>query len=955
MRFATISRIWWTMSILCSVGRASVTKYELDEYDSVAHENSTIVAGNARFTILTSRLIRMEYAENGRFEDRPSIAVLHRATPTPKFDVSRSNGDGVSIKTEHVQIDYTGGSFSSTSLKVSPMDSKSTAFEGWIYGQNSSNDKDNLRGTYRTLDGTKNVSLDCNTNGKLPLHCTFGLLSRSGFALINDTASPMLDDDDWWTDESGTMLRNSDVVDVYLLAHGHDYVGALADYMTIGGRQPLIPRSNLGVWYTRWYDLSARDVRKTVQDFSSRSMPLDIFILDMNWHKKNDWSGYSWDRNLFPNPKDTMEWLHRKGIRVGANLHDATGIGNWEDRFDDVCERLGIDPKSVSKSIPFDLTNKSYVYALEDIVLKDIEDDGMDFWWIDWQQGETAGNTGQSGRPDVPMNPTIWTDKMRVTDSIRRCRIQDLTRSHNDCVDANTSRGVVFARWGGLGNHRYQHGFSGDVDGLTWANLAFQPYFSATASNVGFGFWSHDLEGPGNDHEMYTRWLQIGAFSGILRMHDRGMSAGDCMGWPTSVEACPTVQPYNVPRLFFEANRDALRTRSELLPYIYTAARDAHDTGVGLTRPMYYAYPEVDGAYPSDMDSELGQNPSTRQFMFGPDMLVAPVTGPSTCNVARGANTVLEEPCSLTNQTVWLPPGQWFEERSGRMRTGDASFRKGFMLDEIPVFVKSGAVIARAPLDDNDSASLLGRASRQYDSLEFSIYPGNETSGSTRVYEDDGSTYAYRQGSFAWTTLNYTRTISSDTVLTEVTISSTANRHPEMPASRRYRIRLPSSMPPTKVSDASGEIRFDRWGGDRSWSFDGDRVAVIVDLGTVKTTEKIVVNVEQPNVGGVLDGLRGLIDKAVWSKRNTDETRSTMGAHSPDPNGAPLVVAAATSDALSLAAGASSLSDFTSAVKAVPKLVDSAIDELRGALKGDGSDGDERLLYSIELLESARD
>ena len=92
------------MSILCSVGRASVTKYELDEYDSVAHENSTIVAGNARFTILTSRLIRMEYAENGRFEDRPSIAVLHRATPTPKFDVSRSNGDGVSIKTEHVQI-----------------------------------------------------------------------------------------------------------------------------------------------------------------------------------------------------------------------------------------------------------------------------------------------------------------------------------------------------------------------------------------------------------------------------------------------------------------------------------------------------------------------------------------------------------------------------------------------------------------------------------------------------------------------------------------------------------------------------------------------------------------------------------------------------------------------------------------------------------------------------------
>ena len=113
--------------------------------------------------------------------------------------------------------------------------------------------------------------------------------------------------------------------------------------------------------------------------------------------------------------------------------------------------------------------------AWQDVVLKAVEDDGMDFWWIDWQQGEDKGNTGQDGRRDQKMNPTIWTAKARVTDSTRRCVLG------RGCTK---KRGVTFARWGGLGQHRYQHGFSGDVDGLTWANLAYQAYFSATVSRV---------------------------------------------------------------------------------------------------------------------------------------------------------------------------------------------------------------------------------------------------------------------------------------------------------------------------------------------------------------------------------------------------------------------------------------------------------------------------------------
>lgn len=185
-----------------------------------------------------------------------------------------------------------------------------------------------------------------------------------------------------------------------------------------------------------------------------------------------------------------MGALHAAGLTVAANLHDANGVGPWEDEYAEVAAAAGWT--NASAPVPFTLTDMKYTDALEDIVLGAREKEGLDFYWIDWQQGEDKGNTGQDAR--LKMNPTIGLSKLRVTDAARRCA------ATGRC--SNRKRGVVFARWGGLGNHRYQHGFSGDVAGLSWENLAYQAYFSATASNVGFGFWSHDIEGPANDPEM---------------------------------------------------------------------------------------------------------------------------------------------------------------------------------------------------------------------------------------------------------------------------------------------------------------------------------------------------------------------------------------------------------------------------------------------------------------------
>ena len=133
--------------------------------------------------------------------------------------------------------------------------------------------------------------------------------------------------------------------------------------------------------------------------------------------------------------------------------------------------------------------------------------------------------------------------------------------------------------------------------------MAYQPYFSATASNVAHGFWSHDLVGPGQDAELYTRWLQVGAFSGTMRSHDRGGAGGNCINAHPS--SCSVVEPWKVPEVtfpvhFMEANRQALQFRGHLLPVVYNGHRAAFETGVGLIRPMYYAYPEHDLAYAMD-------------------------------------------------------------------------------------------------------------------------------------------------------------------------------------------------------------------------------------------------------------------------------------------------------------------------------------------------------------------
>ncbi|EDQ92185.1 uncharacterized protein MONBRDRAFT_5942 [Monosiga brevicollis MX1] len=816
------------------------SSYELHNYNPVADKRAVVVSGQARFTVLTPRLIRMEYSNDAKFEDRPTLAIVQRNLSVPAFTTSTANGV-LTITTAEVILSYTvGQNFSASTLSVKPASNSSSAFKGWYYGAPNHG---NLLGTIKSLDLLGVTSLNCTENANInvhdeSLHCEWAVVSRDGWAALEDDTNWCLTTGAEWWDSV-----NHNDIDTYLFAHGHDYRGALADFTEVGGRIPMTPRYASGVWYTRWFDYNNLDVKKVVNEYRWHAMPLDVYVTDMNFHSKYHWGGYTFDKHLYPFPNDTFGWMHDQGLHLAANLHDDDGVHNTEDSFVNMCKAMGLNVDNTTE-IDFSVLDKEYFYNLEDIVLKQFNMDTFDFWWPDWQQGGTQG-----GAAGGKQNPTIWIDKMRVTDPKRQ----------------NTDlRGFLLARWGGMGNHRYQVGFS-------------------------YGFWSHDTEGPSDDYEMFVRWVQWSSFSAILRSHERGMSGGACANAGT----CSVVRPWNAPIKYAEINRDTLQTRSRLIPYIYTAVRQAYDSGVSIIRPMYYDFPEEELAYASDQYGNFSQ------YMFGDDMLVAPVVAPAGDD-------------QMTEKTIFLPKGTWLEVPTGKLIALSESiqYTKKYDLSEVPVFVRAGAVIPLRPFDTTDT---IGVAQRQYTALDFEIYPGT-SSGSTMLYEDDGKTTNYLNNQYVWTNVSYVRPDATSIIITVTSKGS----YPEFPATYQ---------------------------AANTYSYDGVKMAAVVSVSGVSTSSTFSIKLSFDAVDDkLMSGVRGVFSHAQLGKRCLDEDRSTPGNN--DPNGGHLMSLASTADALEYLAVAN-IKQFHAAINDVALRLKESQDEIAGSVEPDPSPLPDNAAYSL--------
>ena len=668
-------------------------------FQPVAQPEAVVHAPHVRFTVLTSRLLRLEYSPIDRFEDRPSQVFWYRQHPAPKFDVERS-ADRLAITTEQLRLvfRFSEQGFVRQTLSI---EVKATGAV-WKYGDEDR--WENLHGTTRTLDGV---------NGAAQLEP--GLMSRSGWSVVEDSRNLVFNEQGWLEARPDAGIR-----DLYFFGYGHDYKQCLRDFCKVAGRVPLIPRYSLGNWWSRYWNYSQQELIELMTAFKEQAIPLSVCIVDMDWHvtqtgnDSSGWTGYTFNRDLFPDPTGFNAWLHQQGLRTALNLHPADGVHPHEEQYAAMARAMNIDPAS-EQPVDFDIADPKFMQAYFEILHHPYEKMGVDFWWLDWQQG-TRSKLAE-------LDPLL---------GLNHFHFYDLGRD-------GSKRSFIFSRWFGLGNHRYPIGFSGDTV-VSWESLAFQPYFTATAANVAYGWWSHDIGGHMHgteDNELYARWVQFGAFSPILRLHSTNNPYQDRRPWVRDETTLRVI-------------RAALQLRHQLIPYLYTMAWRNHVEDMPLITPMYYDYPETEDAYRCP-----------NQYTYGTELIAAPFTTP------------LDPDTRLSRQPIWLPPGDWFGFFTGEYYAGDRWLAAYGTLDDIPVYAKAGAIVPLA------TKAGWGGIDNPAD-LEIHVFPGADNR--FELYEDDGLTNAYQHKHFGLTSFSQ----HWQTARTDLTIEPVRGEVSAAPASRTY-------------------------------------------------------------------------------------------------------------------------------------------------------------------------
>lgn len=636
-------------------------------------EDAAIIQGEKyRFTVLTEEMIRLEYCEDGQFEDRATQCVIDRKFKVPEYQVIE-NEESLEIITDKIHLVYNKQKFTDYGLSVQVRGNISVYHSIWHFGEEATD----LRGTARTLD---------EADGAIELE--HGIISRFGYGILDDSRSLVITEDGW------VEPRKEDCIDIYFLGYGHEYEHCLKDYYHLTGKTPLLPRYALGNWWSRFYRYNDQEYKALMTRFEKEEIPFSVSVIDMDWHLVDidpkygsGWTGYTWNKELFPDPKEFMTWLHDHGLKVTLNVHPAGGVQAHEEKYKEMAEAIGRDWEK-EEPVNFDVTDQKFLKAYFEYLHHPNEEEGVDFWWLDWQQG---------GLSKIPGLDPLWMlNHYHYLDSGRRGK-----------------RRLTFSRYAGMGSHRYPVGFSGDTI-ISWESLAFQPYFTANASNVGYGWWSHDIGGHMKgyrDEELSTRWIQFGVFSPIMRLH-------------SSNSAFTGKEPWNYNAVSENIMKRYLKLRHEMIPYLYTMNYHASHDGQPLIRPMYYLEPEQPEAY--EVPNE---------YYFGTELVVCPITEPTD----KAAGTACVK--------AWIPEGKWYDIFSGLKYDGGRMLELYRSLEDIPVLAKEGAII---PLTDLTEYTNSVENPKE---LAVKIVPGKKNA--FILMEDTGDTCEDKEENWAQTKLEW--------------------------------------------------------------------------------------------------------------------------------------------------------------------------------------------------------
>jgi glycosyl hydrolase family 31/uncharacterized protein DUF5110 len=767
--------------------------------------------GNARFEVLSPSLIRVEYAADGRFQDRPTMTAVNRRLRTTHFTTRIVRGRRV-IRTARLTLRYRlgSGAFRPGNLEIlvrvggrlvaahprfkgppgppppPPNPPARTQAPPNADPNPAPRTKGNLGGWARGLD---------DQEGPIPLQD--GVLSRDGWYLIDDSRSVIL------TGSARGFAtrppRGAEAYqDGYFFGYGHDYPRGLRDLRALSGAAPLLPRRAFGNWYSKYWPYSAADYRALIPRFRAERVPLDVLGIDTDFKAPvatfsaladtvlgrdpkypYAWNGWNWNTQLFPHPASLIAWLHSHGVAVNLNVHPS--IGARDPRWSATQQRSGgliagstscnyfmADPQDCGVFDWTDPRHDAAYFALH----APLERQGVDFWWLDWCCDESRARA--SG-----LTEDTWINRLYANRS-----------------RARGSRWPAFARigasyWsyfgdqepGAFAEHRQTIHFTGDT-AATWEMLDFESRFTASEGNIGLPYVSHDIgsfKGKHLDDDMYVRWVQLGAFQPINRLHS---NHGDRLPWEYSGKARRVAAAF-------------LRLRQSLGPYLYTLARRAHDTGLPMVRGMYLRWPERDNAYRFD-----------RQYMLGGQLLVAPVAAPG--DPAR--------------KTLWLPPGRWVDFFTGRRYRGPRVVTLDVPLGLMPVFARVGGIVPSQPYAAHGPV-------RPPDPLVITVLGGAD--GRFRLYEDAGDGLSYLRHAFGFTQIAHDDRGKRGTL---VTIGAQRGSFPGQRGRRRWELRLVGVPRPAAVTVDGERLARVAAGARRGWWYDPSTRTVFIRTERLSTS-----------------------------------------------------------------------------------------------------------------------
>lgn len=445
----------------------NITNYYIDNQGKlISNEQSYITGHKYRFTVLSPSLIRLEYNENGIFEDRPTSRIINRKFPKTDFSFTES-ATIIQIATSIFTLTY---------VKDSPLKSGvlGSNIKAVINGTNiewqmNNPEVKNMRAIGYSIDSIKDkIILDK------------GLYSLDGFCLLDDSDSLVLNDDD------NFISRESPERDLYLFLYGKDFEACLQDYFTLTGYPSLIPRHALGAWWYKNDAYTTTDIIALVNKFASSKIPLSIFLLGDYWH--NTQNNYTPDNTLI-NLKEVSTYLSSHNIKLGLTINPKLLIQKGSSDYNLISNYFTGDKLSF---IP--LTNEKLALYLN-IYINNLLSQGVNIFSIDYNN------------PKDPM--TLW----------------KFNHYHCGLEEIRNRRGLVLSRNSGIASHRYPVLFSGRTI-VNWTTLNLLPRYNLQAYNMGLSFIAHPIggyHGGIEEDELYLRYLQFACFSPIfLLASDKG-------------------------------------------------------------------------------------------------------------------------------------------------------------------------------------------------------------------------------------------------------------------------------------------------------------------------------------------------------------------------------------------------------------------------------------------------